>query len=134
MLQRNSLKSAILVIFLSGSGLQAQTSKGTDLWGPFQFLIGNWSGVGSGNPADAIAGSTSFSFDLDKCIILRRNRAEYPPIAGEKINKVHEDLMIIYPDSADSKFHAVYFDNEGHFINYIVSISANQPALEFVLA
>ena len=131
MLRRTRLSAAILAVLLSSFTVQAQATKETDTWMPFQFLIGNWSGVGSGNPAEAVAGATSFSFELDKRIILRKNRAEYLPKTARKAPVVHEDLMVIYPEATNSKFRAVYFDNEGHVINYTVSAPVNRSALLF---
>jgi hypothetical protein len=112
---------------LTYSPAQAQTH---DLWAPFQFFLGDWSGVGSGKPGEAV-GSTSFSFDLDKRVIVRKNRAELPPRAGEKSGLVHQDLMIIYQQPGDSTYRAIYFDNEAHVISYTVSFPAKQPSVIF---
>ena len=128
---RSRLQSTIVAVFLSCLTLQAQETNVTDPWAPFQFLLGKWSGIGSGHPGEVINGSTSFSFDLGKRIILRKNKAEYPPEAGGTSNVVHEDLMIIYSKPTDSKFHAVYFDNEGHVFNYTVTVLTNPPGLVF---
>ena len=89
-----------------------------DLWVPLQFLVGNWSGAGSGQPGDIVGGTTSFSFELGKKILVRKNRAEFSPKPGEKTGVVHEDLLIIYEQPGESRLRAVYFDNEGHAINH----------------
>lgn len=99
----------------------SQFSGNNDPWQPLQFLIGNWTGVGSGKPGEG-SGACSFSFDLDKKIIIRKNRAEYPPKPGEKSGIKHEDLMIIYQQPGNSQLQAIYFDNEGHVIIYKVAI------------
>jgi hypothetical protein len=88
-----------------------------DPWQPLAFLVGDWSGKGSGKPGDAIGGSTSFSTDLNGKIMVRKNRAELPAKPGEKSGMVHEDLMILYPKTGTSVFQADYFDNEGHVID-----------------
>jgi hypothetical protein len=106
-------------------------SQAKDPWGPLSFLLGNWSGAGSGKPGEAIAGSASFSFELDKKVIIRKNRAEFAPKPGERSRAVHEDLMIIYPQQGDGHFRAIYFDNEGHVINYSISFPAKQPSAVF---
>ena len=97
-----------------------------DLWVPLQFLVGNWSGAGSGQPGDIVGGTTSFSFELGKKILVRKNRAEFSPKPGEKTGVVHEDLLIIYEQPGESRLRAVYFDNEGHAINYRV-LSSGKP-------
>ncbi len=98
---------------------------------PFQFLVGTWSGAGSGKPGEAITGSTTFSFELGGKVIVRKNRAEYAPASSGAPKTIHEDLMVIYLQPGDDKVHAIYFDNEGHVINYTASFPARQPAAVF---
>ena len=120
---------AIFTLLLLNIHLRAQNNSATDPWAQFQFLVGDWSGVGSGTPAEAVSGTTSFSFDLEKKILVRRNRAEFAPKQPEGPNVVHEDLMIIYPQTGESGFRAVYFDNEGHVIHYNISFPMKQPSI-----
>lgn len=110
---------------------QAQSSITNDPWASFQFLLGSWSGTGSGQPGEVVAGSTSFSFDLRKNILVRKNRAELAPKPGEAEGTTHEDLIIIYRQPGESRFWAIYFDNEGHVINYRVSFPAKQQSVIF---
>lgn len=112
-------------------GVAGAMAQGPDPWAPFQFLVGAWSGLGSGKPGEAVSGKTSFVFQLDKNVLVRNNRAEYAPKPGETKGTVHEDLMIIYRDSGGQGFRAVYFDNEGHVIRYAVSFPARQPSAVF---
>lgn len=105
-------------------------------WEPFKFLIGDWMGEGTGKPGEA-SGGFSFQFDLQSKILVRRNYAEYPATA-ERAAFRHDDLMIIFEDPSNpaggdgSKFRAVYFDNEGHVINYRVSFADSGSTLSFV--
>ncbi|MEN6310595.1 MAG: hypothetical protein ABFD80_03560, partial [Acidobacteriota bacterium] len=107
---------------------QAPSAQQADIWTRLSFLIGEWQGVGSGAPGEAVGG-TSFTFGLDKNILVRKNWAKYPPKAGETAGLSHEDLMIIYPSPAG--FRAVYFDNEGHVIQYLVSFPAAPRSVVF---
>jgi hypothetical protein len=118
--------AGLIALFMTRLSADAQTE---DRWKPFQFLLGSWAGVGSGKPGEASSGSTTFSYDLAKKIIVRKNKAEYPPKAGEKKGQVHEDLLIIYPQTGASQFRAIYFDNEGHVINYGISFPAERSAV-----
>jgi hypothetical protein len=118
----------IFLLLWTMAPLQAQA---VDPWAPLSFLIGDWSGVGSGKPSDAVAGTTSFFTDLGGKIMVRKNRAELAPRPGEKSGTVHEDLMIIYPKSGGSGFRADYFDNEGHVIHYGLSFPEKQPSVIF---
>jgi hypothetical protein len=101
------------------------TAQGKNVWARFEFLLGEWSGTGGGRPGEAMAGSTSFSADLDGKIMVRKSRAEFAS------GTAHQDLMIVYPLAGDSSFQAVYFDNEGHVIHYAVSFPAVGPAAAF---
>jgi hypothetical protein len=125
----------LLIVVIAVSALSypalAQSGKANDPWAPFQFLVGNWSGAGSGQPSEVVAGSSSFSFDLEKNILVRKNRAELAPKPGEKSGAMHEDLMIIYRQSGEPQFLGIYFDNEGHVINYRVSFPAKQQSVVF---
>ena len=42
-------------------------------WDQLEFLIGSWSSPVSGQPGQGISGSTIFSYDLDKKIIVRKS-------------------------------------------------------------
>jgi hypothetical protein len=48
--------------------------------------------------------------------------SEYPA-TDKKTEITHDDLMIIYPEIMDTPSKTIYFDNEGHTINYIITYS-----------
>jgi hypothetical protein len=113
----------IAVTFLAAAQQPSKAAR----WEAWQPLIGNW--VGEGDPGQ---GSSYFSFlpDLQDGILVRKNHAEYPA-TKDRPATVHDDLMIIYGDpEAGQK--AVYFDNEGHVIEYAVSFSPDRKAILFV--
>jgi hypothetical protein len=110
---------------------QSPRAQEKDPWAPFRFLLGDWAGVGSGKPGEASTGSTTFSLDLDGKVLVRNNRAEYAPKPGEKIGAVHKDLLIIYRQPGSGEFRAIYFDNEGHVIDYSVTLPAEQSSVVF---
>jgi len=93
-------------------------------------LIGEWKGVGSGATGEG-GGTASFRFDLEGRILVRRNTSDYPA-AGGRSPIHHEDLMILYPDGSASGVRAIYFDNEGHVIEYAASWSENAKRLTFL--
>src|SRR5271169_1759634 len=106
------------------------TAQGSDEpWKPFQFIIGDWVGKGSGKPGES-DGEFSLKPDLDRKILVRRNHNEYPARAGQSKGSVHDDLMIIYPPQGAGPYRAEYFDSEGHVLHYVISSSEN--ALVFV--
>lgn len=83
--------------------------------GPAQFLIGQWTGEGSGQPG-AGTGAFSFTPDLQGKVLLRRSFAEYPATGGKPPSR-HDDLMVVYHGEAGA-LRAIYFDSEDHVIRY----------------
>lgn len=128
----NRLRSSLILILLSGIALAANSqqpakNKTQQKW---QYLEGDWVGEGSGNPGEG-NGYFSFSEDLDGKIIVRRSHVEYPPSNG-KPGSIHDDLMIIYPGNPGSPDKAIYFDNEGHIINYSASFGDGGKQMVFL--
>jgi hypothetical protein len=85
-----------------------------------QFLEGEWTAEGGGQPGQASAGGFRFQPELDGKILLRTNRSEYPASANRPAI-VHKDLMVIYPGAEGKPARADYWDNEGHVIRYTVT-------------
>ena len=110
----------ILTIVLSGllSTCFGQQNPG---WDKFSWLIGEWAGEGSGQPGQG-GGTFSFKLDLDQKILVRKSHSEYPATAN-KPKIIHDDLMVVYLDFSGNPGKAIYFDNEGHIINYSVTFS-----------
>ncbi|MCE5247502.1 MAG: hypothetical protein ABFD84_14810 [Candidatus Polarisedimenticolia bacterium] len=84
---------------------------------PLDFLIGEWTGGGSGAPGAGVGGTT-FARELQGRVVVRTNFADYPA-GGERAAFRHDDLMVVYVD-ADGRLKADYFDDEGHVIRYAV--------------
>ncbi|MBI3210642.1 MAG: hypothetical protein HYZ37_17285 [Candidatus Solibacter usitatus] len=99
-------------------------------WAPFAYLEGEWTGEGSGQPGEGSGGCT-FSFDLNDTVLIRKNWANYPA-TKDRPAFAHADHMTIY--RGEGRFHAVYFDSEGHTILYAVSVSGAGKEIQFVSA
>jgi hypothetical protein len=126
------MKNAFSLVGLLVLSLTQNASLAADIpeaWKPFQFLIGDWVGSGSGKPGEG-TGEFSLKFDLDQKILLRRNRNQLAPTANQPAGAVHEDLMIIYQQPGSGAFRADYFDNEGHVIRYAISIAQHTAVFE----
>jgi hypothetical protein len=93
-----------------------------DPWQPLQFLMGEWTAEGSGDPGQG-SGNFSFRYDLDRKILIRLNSSDYPATKDHPAFS-HGDLMVIYPDTKQNGLRAIYFDNEGHVIEYQVYVRA----------
>jgi len=91
-------------------------------WGPAQFLIGQWTGEGSGQPG-ASTGAFSVTPDLQGTVLVRRSFADYPAAGGKPASR-HDDLMVVYHGETAGELRAIYFDSEGHAIRYSATASA----------
>jgi hypothetical protein len=88
---------------------------------PLKFLVGDWIGEGGGEPGQG-TGGFSFREDLQGKILVRKNYSEYPATKDKPAYR-HDDFMVVYYDDTSSSFRAVYFDNEGHHIEYRVQVA-----------
>jgi hypothetical protein len=120
-------KRLMLIIIMVFAMQPAFTQGVTDKWAKWNFLLGEWVGEGNGQPGQG-SGSFSFSFDLDGKVLVRKNHTVFPE-TKEKEASIHNDLMFIYPDFNNSVSKAIYFDNEGHVINYSITYSENSIIL-----
>lgn len=117
-----------MFIFVA-SASHAQQGQGANTWGPWQFLLGEWIGGGSGEPGKG-AGSFAFALDLQNEIIVRKSHTEYPP-SKDRPAFSHDDLMVVYQEP-QKQTQAIYFDNEGHVIHYSVEFSADSNSVIFL--
>jgi hypothetical protein len=115
------LTCALLGFFAVGFG------QGVPDWDKWERLIGDWLGEGSGVPGQG-GGTFSFKLDLEGKILVRKSHSEYPA-AADKARVIHDDLMIVYPDRSGDPAKAIYFDNEGHTINYAIAYADKKIVL-----
>jgi hypothetical protein len=120
MLKRFLWVMAPAFLLAGARGLQASS----DSWQPFQFLLGTWVGEGSGQPGKG-SGEFTLAPDLGGKILVRKNHSDIAA-AGGRPAATHDDLMIIYPGEKGKSPRAIYFDNEGHVINYTVTSSPGE--------
>ena len=112
-----------VLFFITSVGCSQQNTT----WAKWDWLMGDWIGEGSGQPGQG-GGTFSFTPDLDENIIVRKSHSEYPA----SVNKpavIHDDLMIIYRDLNGNPSNAIYFDNEGHTIEYQVNYNEKSIVL-----
>jgi hypothetical protein len=114
-------KKRVLALFLLVGFYSLCYGQSSITWSKFDWLMGEWVGEGTGQPGQG-NGTFTFNFDLDKKILVRKSHSQYPK-AENKPEIIHDDLMVIYPDFSGEPSKAIYFDNEGHTINYSVVCS-----------
>jgi hypothetical protein len=102
-------------------------------FGPFwDTLVGEWAGGGSGDPG-AGSGRSTFQFELDRNVLVRRSHSDYPA-QGDRPDTRHRDLVVISPGATPRDGTATYWDNEGHVIRYVVAWSPDGRLLTFLSA
>jgi hypothetical protein len=119
-MRTSAILSAVLFSVLT-VGAQNTADKPDDSgWKKLEFLVGKWTGSAGEKDTPLGAGQGGFSFEpeLNRKIIVRRNRAAYD--SGVR----HEDLMVIYLDAPNDTPRAIYFDTEGHVIRYNLTFPA----------
>jgi hypothetical protein len=116
----------VILLLAITTQTNAQQAK-TDTWAKWKFLIGDWDGQGTGKPGDG-AGGFTLQPDLDGRVLVRKNHADYPAANGRPAFS-HNDLMVVYP--GDKAPNAIYFDNEGHVINYAITFNDTTGAIVF---
>jgi hypothetical protein len=109
----------VLAIWLAP---QAPAPPPPTAWPGWQMLIGDWVGdSGRGVPGSPTSSSFSFAYDLDRNVIVRRDRADYPATKDRPAFR-HDGLMIISRDDSKQVL-AISYDNEGHMIPFDVALS-----------
>jgi len=112
------MKSKLLMTIMLSGLLATCFAQQNKTWNKWQWLLGSWQGNGSGEPGKG-GGTFSFALDLNEKVLIRKSHAEYTA-SENKPAITHDDLMIIYPDYSGNPAKAIYFDNEGHIINYSI--------------
>jgi hypothetical protein len=119
---------AVALILCSTKIAVAQSSAPN--WTPFSWLVGDWVGEGAASDRGQGTGGFSFTLDLQKNILVRKNWADYPATNGRAAFR-HDDLMIAYQESAKDPVQAIFFDSEGHVIRYSTSASTLDNTVRF---
>jgi hypothetical protein len=120
----------LCVVLASSLNIFTAASRSDDLWGPLNFLVGDWNGEGGGKPGQG-PGNMSVTWDLDRQVMINKGHSEYPA-SKDRPATVHDSLMIIFKDPSGEKLRATYFDNEGHVIQYAIEASENPVTIRFV--
>jgi hypothetical protein len=115
----------------------------TNQWSALSFLEGTWDAKATGNGGVAAIGSYTFRLELRDHILARHG--DLSQCKGPStFDCDHGDLLYIYRDAPTQPLKAIYFDNEGHVIHYVVSApsptsavflsDSSQPGPQFRLA
>jgi len=119
----------VTLLLLPFSTAQAQQPRSTP-WQDFDFLIGEWTWSGGGQPGQA-QGTSSFEPGLNGTVLLRKVHLDYPA-SKNRAAFSHDDLLYVYHDPADDSLRAIFFDNENHVIRYAVSVAPGGDSIQFL--
>ena len=84
------------------------------------FLLGTWEAKTVNNPDVTATGTYTFRTELNGHVLARHTVATGCK-GPDDFNCRHGDLLYIYSDGPAHSLHAIYFDNEGHVIHYLVT-------------
>ena len=109
---------------------QNAPSEGERTWQALRRLEGEWQGSGGGGePGEVSASGATFRYELKEHVLVRRSFTAFKAKAGRPAFQ-HDDLTVIYPGMGGAAPRAVYFDDEGHSIDYAVTASADGKRIE----
>ena len=108
-----------------------QAEKKPDPWDPWKFFIGNWEGIGKGEPGESKV-ERSYEFVLEGKFLLAKNKSFYPPQEKNPQGEVHTNWDLFSYDMGRKKFVLRQFHVEGFVNQYVLdSISADGKTLVF---
>jgi len=116
-----SFKATLAAVLLS-LVWSAHAQQPSNPWKDFDFLLGEWTWSGGGQPGQAITGTSTFKPDLNGSVLRRTVHLEYPA-SKERAAFTHDDLLYVYRDPAGGALRAIFFDNENHVIRYSVTVA-----------
>ncbi len=118
-----------LLLLLAFSPVQAQQPR-PNQWKDFDFLLGEWTWSGGGQPGQA-KGTSTFEPDLNGTVLLRKVHLDYPA-SKERAAFSHDDFLYVYHDPADDSLRAIFFDSENHVIRYAVTVAPGGDSIQFL--
>jgi len=127
MIRTTALVVLSLVTFSTVQAQQPQSNP----WKDFEFLLGEWTWTGGGQPGQATTGTSTFKPDLNGTVLRRTVHLEYPA-SKERAAFSHDDLLYVYRDPTDSALRAIFFDNENHVIRYAVTVAPTGDSIQFL--
>jgi len=127
------MKWRILFLALTLSAffpVQAQQPTSAKEWKDFEFLFGEWTWTGGGQPGQG-QGVSTFGPELEGTVLVRKTHLDYAA-TKERAAFSHDDLLYIYHDPQDNSLRAIFFDGGCHVIRYAVTVAPGGNSIEFL--
>ena len=99
---------------------QAQAPAAPDPWTAVAFLEGTWDAKATGANGAAVDGRYTFVRELGNHV-LARHGSTADCKAPTAYDCEHGDLLYVFQEGPGQTLKALYLDNEGHVIHYVVS-------------
>jgi hypothetical protein len=121
----------LLAVLLLPGLVYASDQAEEDIWAPFEFFIGEWTGTGEGKSGESKI-EVQFRLVLNRQFLMVKHHSEFkPPEEGPK-GETHEDIGYISYDHARNKFVFRQFHIEGFVNQYVLdSLSADGRVMVF---
>lgn len=91
-----------------------------DVWEPFRYFLGRWTGKGSGSPGDSLA-DREYRLILNDQFMQVTHRSLYEPQERNPEGEVHEEIGYISYDSQRRLYVFREFHVEGYVNQYVLS-------------
>lgn len=115
------LAAAMFGLLLSSSSFPAEPLSGL---AAYQWLIGDWAGVGQGEPGTSATERHVESF-LDGRYLRIRGRSVYPKQESNPNGEIHEQMEVWSFDSSRDVLAIRQFDNLGFVTTYVLDKAAS---------
>jgi hypothetical protein len=96
-----------------------ETPNASDLWKPFRYFLGSWTGTGRGKPGVSTTTRT-YSLTLADQFIEVKSLSTYEPQESNPSGEVHEELGLISYDKGRSRYVLREFHVEGYVNQYVL--------------
>jgi hypothetical protein len=93
--------------------------EGNDLWAPFRYFLGSWTGTGTGKPGDSSV-SRTYSLILAGQFLEIKGQSVFEPQESNPSGEVHEELSLVSYDRVRSRYVYREFLAEGYVNQYVL--------------
>jgi hypothetical protein len=108
---------------------QSASAPAADPWAPLAFLEGSWGARSTYPEGVAVDSAYLFRRELHGHVLARRAVSTAACSGPATFDCDHSDELIVFQEQPGQPLKALYVDNEGHVIHYMVSTPAPNDAV-----
>jgi hypothetical protein len=124
-----SLLALAALALAATAGAQSAPTAAADPWAGLAFLEGSWSARAAGPGGATIDGRYEFRRELGGHVLSRHTLASSHCSGPADFDCLHSDQLVVFQEHPGQPLKALYLDNEGHAIHYLVSTPAPGEAV-----